>query len=487
MQVITRIYIGSQKQYFHMDESYSYGLMNYDKLNIADNEDFYQQWHTSAYYKDYLVVNEEELWNLKPVYENQKNDVHPPFYYLLLRIGAMFSVNHFSKWTGIILNIVIFIISSIFVYLIANQLFKNRIYSLLVCVVNGFTLLSLESSIYIRMYELSNLNILIITYLHLKIRKEEQLNFKKLCPMTIALVIGGLTHYYYFIYAFIIYLLFTYQLIRTKNYKNLIRYQAAVLVAAIIYLLIFPYAIEHILFSYRGVGNVKESEGFIQDIGTYLFILSKEMTNHFIGIIIVVVYLLCKNKKKNHIPIKKEILLVILPTIVYFILVAKNSPYTEMRYIIPIYSVTTISLIYLIKTYLRKFWDNKSTLFLLEMIFIVMLYSPKMTGQKLEFTYEKYHDVVTTVKENNIPIIYVFNKHHNRFLDDIYLFTLVDTSIILDYEALEENKEILKEKEEFFLMYNEGTDIDKIKSYLPEYREDYIQKMNACDIIKMEK
>ncbi len=470
-----------------MDESYSYGLMNYDKLNIADNEDFYQQWHTSAYYEDYLVVNEDELWDAKPVYENQKNDVHPPFYYLLLRISAMFSVNHFSKWTGLILNIVIFVIATIFVYLIANQLFKNRIYSLLVCAVNGFTLLSLESAIYIRMYELSNLNILIITYLHLKMRKEKQIKCKKLCLLAIALVIGGLTHYYYFIYTLVIYMLFTYQCIKTKNYQNLIRYQIAILCAASIYLLIFPYAIEHILFSYRGVGYGNGSENLLQNVQTYLVILSKGITNHFIGIMLVAVYLLCKNKKKNGTKVKKEILWLMIPTMVYFMIVAQNSPYTEMRYVIPIYSVTTISLIYLIKTYLRKFWDNKSTLFLLEMIFIVMLYSPRITGQKLEFTYEKYHDVVTTIQEKNIPIIYVFNKHHNRFLDDIYLFTLVDDSIILDYDTLEEAKEILNEKDEFILIYNEGTDINKIKSYLPEYQEHYIQRMNACDIIEMKK
>ena len=39
VQILIRIYFGYQKQYFHMDEMYSYGLMNYNKLNIADNEE----------------------------------------------------------------------------------------------------------------------------------------------------------------------------------------------------------------------------------------------------------------------------------------------------------------------------------------------------------------------------------------------------------------------------------------------------------------
>lgn len=55
-----------------MDEMYSYGLMNYNKLNITDNEDFQNVWHNKEYYLDYLTVNQNEKWNLKPVYENQK-------------------------------------------------------------------------------------------------------------------------------------------------------------------------------------------------------------------------------------------------------------------------------------------------------------------------------------------------------------------------------------------------------------------------------
>ena len=47
-------------------------------------------------FEDYLEVNNNEIYNIKPVYENQKNDVHPPLYYLLLRISATFTINKFT-------------------------------------------------------------------------------------------------------------------------------------------------------------------------------------------------------------------------------------------------------------------------------------------------------------------------------------------------------------------------------------------------------
>ena len=103
--IIARIYLGFQKEYFHMDEAYSYGLMNYNNLNIADNKDFLNTWHSKEYYLDYLTVNKNEIFNFKQVIENQINDVHPPFYYFLLRIVATFTIDNFTKWTGIALNI----------------------------------------------------------------------------------------------------------------------------------------------------------------------------------------------------------------------------------------------------------------------------------------------------------------------------------------------------------------------------------------------
>ena len=109
-----------------MDEAYSLGLASYDKTEIQNNEDFYNEWHDKNYYEDYLSVQEDEMLEYGQVYENQKNDVHPPLYYLLLRVSMSFSPNHFSKWPGIILNIIIYAFITIFVYLILNKLLEEK-------------------------------------------------------------------------------------------------------------------------------------------------------------------------------------------------------------------------------------------------------------------------------------------------------------------------------------------------------------------------
>lgn len=178
LQISIRIYIGNEKTYFHIDEAYSYGLMNYERLNITDNPDFSNNWHTKQYYLDYLEVNQEEKNNWLPVYENQKNDVHPPLYYFFLRMTTNFTIDNFTKWTGITLNIIFFVLSNFFIYQISKKIFKNPIYGILACIINGFSLISLNSSSYIRMYELANLMTLVITWTHLRIWKKENIKGK---------------------------------------------------------------------------------------------------------------------------------------------------------------------------------------------------------------------------------------------------------------------------------------------------------------------
>lgn len=483
LQIALRFYVGTSKSYFHMDEMYSYGLMNYDKLNITDNADFLNNWHDKEYYLDYLEVNDYEVWNLKPVYENQKNDCHPPLYYFLLRIASTFSINHFSKWTGIILNIIIFAISSVFVYKISKIIFRNPLYSILMCFINGFSFVSINSSMYIRMYELCNMLILGTTYFHMKIWRAKELTLKSLLPVGIFLILGGLTHYYFFIYAFALYALYVFKCIKHKKYKNLLRYNLAIILSAAIYLLIFPYSIEHVFFGYRGIQNGSDAT-FIDKAKTYLSIINKDFFNYILILVFIVIAVLCCKKRKTKIRLNSYIYMFIVPIILYLIMVIKNSPYTEIRYIIPIYSVTLILVFYLIKKYFLEHIKNKETLFLLILMFLIVLYSPLIFNTQIEFTYSQYDSIVQKIENEDLPIVYVFNPGQNRFLDDLYLFTLVDKSIVIDSNNQEKIDEIFSSEQTFILICNGSVDEDYIKNtYTGNY--EYLQRMNACNIYKV--
>ena len=551
LQVAVRVFVGYRKEYFHMDEAYSYGLMNYNKIEIANNPDFYDTWHSKDYYKDYFEIGNDEISNFKPVYENQKNDVHPPLFYLLLRIASLFTVGNFSKWSGLILNMIIYAFSSVFIFLIAKKLFKNNKKALLTLLFAGLCLGALDMSAYIRMYELANLFVLISTYIHMNLYEKKELEFKDLITVLIVTVLSSLTHYYTLIYIGVLFIIFVMKYIKNKEYKNLIKYIATFVIAAGISLAIFPYSLNHIFNGYRGVGatgSFIDFKALKKDIIIYLEILGKnlfgkkEIAISIISLLVILtIFSIIRQKSKNYknninvntnmntktktntnidsvdfsVKVNKLIKLILFPMIVYFVLVAKITPYKELRYMMPIISVTMIFIIYITNFVLEKVAENCGrdsytninhkkrnsinpgtvSSIALVLIFTFTTISPIFTGKQLDFTFKRMNNVTERVEKiSEVPALYVFNENNNRFLDDIYLFTKIDNSYIMRLKnANEENiKKVFDGKDTengILLICNEGYDreaiIKEVKEALGLKNEELIQNLNAGVILHL--
>ncbi|MCI8352672.1 MAG: glycosyltransferase family 39 protein [Clostridia bacterium] len=505
LQVALRIQYGKEKPYLHIDEGYSYGLMNYDKVDIMNNDDFYNNWHQNKYYEDYLTISKEEANDFTPVYENQKNDVHPPLFYLLLRGAASFTIDNFSKWTGIGLNLIIFIITSIMIYLVANKIFKNKLYAILVVLINGFTLASIDTTIFIRMYALNALNLLIISYLHIINLNKQELKIKDLLIMSVFIILGSLTHYHYLVFLFILYVIYMIKFIKSRNVKNAVKYTGLMIVSAIISLCIFPYSFVHIFMGYRGqeaISSIEKIPQMWNSLGQYLVILNNHVFNGILILIltiiaIIVIMKIAKNKKITIAFTNKEFLLILIPTLMYFTIIALISPYQETRYIMPICPLLVITVVYGLKVVLESVLSKKNTFIILNCLFIVMLFIPQVFNIELMYFYKDKTDIVGYIEEkHHVPAIYIFNKEQNRFLDDIYMFTKLDNSYILDSKLF--SKEKIREvfsgidiKNGVIVFINGGLENDECLQTLKEelncssYK--WIKGMNACNIYLVEK
>ena len=496
IQAIARIYVGYKKEYFHIDEAYSYSLMNYDKIQITENDDFYGNWHSKEYYLDYLSINEDEKWDWTPVYENQKNDVHPPLYYLLLRTAAMFTIGNFTKWTGIILNIIIWIFSAILVYFIAKELFKNQKMALFTCLIVGLTLGALETTAYIRMYELANLFILLITYLHIKLYEKQEIKVKDLITIGISILLGSLTHYYVIVYTAIIFIIFVIKYISKKQYKNLIKYVACFGIAAVLSILIFPYSLEHMFGGYRGdeaKTNLLSQDKLFDNLEQYLNIITKNLFGKLAIAFIAIYIILYIKKRKETIAEDKKINLLLIPEILYFILIAQISSYKELRYIMPIMSIAMITVIYMSYCLAKKYINEKKAQIVIIIIFTIIIISPLFSNIQLEFTYTKMNNLAQKVQEKSeIPALYIFNENNIRFLDDIYIFTILDESYIMKYNetTIENIQKVMKDKDiskGLIVVCNDGVDTDEVIKQIKEtynyQSEEEMQRLN-CGTIK---
>ena len=502
IQTIIFAIAGANKEYIHMDEAYSLGLANYDKVEIQDSADFYNQWHDGEYYEDYLAVQDKDIGEYTQVYQNQKNDVHPPIYYLLLRIAMGFSVNNYSKWPGIILNMIIYVFITIFMYLILQKLFEGKLYrkekAIILAFISSITMASITTAIYIRMYALSALNILITTYLHMKLLDCEKVNVKLLIGIGVSALIGSLTHYYYLFYLAMLYITFAIKYIKNKKYKELIYYTVTMVIAGILSLIIFPYSIQHMFFGYRGQGFISKLTNipeFARSINEYLKKINRFGFNNLMfvlmsAIIVFITYKLIKKQKvmkeKN-----KYINHILLSILFYFLLVAVASPWIELRYIMPICGLVFVVTMFYFEQIICKFSEKTNNIIMISTL-IIILCAPIVFKIEPEVAYSDKKEIVSKLgNELNVPTLYLFNSEHNRFLDDILLFSILDESYVAkDLECTEENiQDILHGKDiskGIVVFINEGQENDpKLQTIVNAMNLEkwtYLKRLNACDV-----
>ena len=503
IQTIIFIIIGANKSYIHMDEAYSLGLASYDKVEIQDNEDFYNTWHDGKYYEDYLCVNDDEIGQYKQVYENQKNDVHPPLYYLILRFAMGFHKNSYSKWPGIIINMIIYAFVTIFMYLILNKILKDKYKykekSAIIAMVSSLVLASITNVIYIRMYALSTLNVLITTYLHLKLLDKKEIDYKLLTFIGVSALAGSLTHYYYLFYLAMMFILFAIKYIKEKRYKELIAYIVTMCIAGVTSLIIFPYSIKHLFFGYRGQGalsKLTQISEFLKSIALYIQKFNRHAFNGLLFILLALIVGLGIYKKVNKKKIfenkNKYIKYIAIPTAFYTLLVSLSAPWIELRYIMPVCGLVFILIIYLLENVLENIFNEKNVFRILTVCLAIILITPIVFKMEPEEEFLDKRDIVEKVQnELNVPTIYMFNSNENRFLDDILLFSKLDNSYIAkDVECTDENiNKILNGKDlsnGILVFINGGQNNDemmeKIKNATGLNEWKWIKGLNACNI-----
>ena len=499
LQTLVYIKVGIDKSYLHMDEAYSLGLASYDKVEIQDNPDFYDTWHDGSYYEDYLALNDDEMSDFSPVYENQKNDVHPPLYYLLLRIAMIFSPNHFSKWGGIVINIIIYAFITIFAYLILDKLYGSKpdtkVKAVIIAFVSSLTLASLTNVIYIRMYALSALNIMITTFLHLKLY--DKYSYKTLAGIGLFALIGSLTHYYYLFFLAMLFIMTIVHFVRAGEKKRILGYVATIIIAAAASLAIFPYSIQHMFFGYRGDGVITKLTNpsyWPESLLAIRQYLGAVQTYAFNGLLIVIIvgicayYLIAKPKVKP--AINPYLKFIWLPTLFYAFLVAVSSPWIELRYIMPVCTLIFIVMYYWLGQLLASVNKPKFADIVTYVLLALTLVMPFIMRVEPQVTYSDKREIVSQLQgELNVPTVFWFNSSENRFLDDILLFSVLDESYVAKDAEFSDIDGILSGRDlsrGLVVFINGGQDNDSIlDAFLAATPLDsvtYLKRMNACDI-----
>ena len=454
LQVIYKIYVDYNKQDFFVDEIYSYGLMNYKQAFIFEEDNFINNWHNKEYFNDYLTVSEEEAGDFSRAYENQKEDYHPPFYYILLRIMAGFTIGSFTKWTGLILNIIIFIVCDIILFLIGKKLFRNNIYSLLLVLAYGFSKFSAENTLFIRMYQLLELQLLLLTYWGIKSCYKKDLKLKNVISFVILIVLGSLTQYYYILFFIGFSVLYIIRYIRTKQVRNLGKFIGAIIISQVLICIIFPnYTSQLAGNSERSSSDsssyIETAETIVEREKSYLNILDDNMFNFsikylvflmlIVGVVILIVKSIRTPKQRINLKINKRLTVILVPTAVYWFLVTFTSPYIDLRYILPIFIFIFIIIMYLLKKELQIIIKNKKIVLNMILVIIILYTISFISNEELRYQYISSKEKIENIsKYSDIPCVYMYapadvltntftmNLNYVRQFENVYIMDKVN-------------------------------------------------------------
>ena len=357
-----------RKSGMFIDEIYSYGLSNSHYApflsDIKDGE-MVGKTFTRQELLDYVSVSSGELFDAGSVYYNQTRDVHPPLYYWLLNAVCSLFPDSFSKWTGLALNYVLYMLSLFVLYKTVRKLGGSAANGAAAAVLYALSVIGLSTALMIRMYMLLTLLTLVLMYLFACLMREFKRKYCILIGLT--LLAGLMTQYYFVFYAFFLCAAYVIHALAKRDFKALAWFVPCALAGALSLLPVFPACISH-LFADNLVsgGNAMEN---LANFAQYSYRLKTffGFARHglkaaiYTSVIAAVPLAVCFRKLRAAAAEKRihpDALVLIVPACVTLVLVALISPVDEPRYIynlIPAFILGVSFLLYLLEESLGSF------------------------------------------------------------------------------------------------------------------------------------
>lgn len=247
------------RQTFHSDEIWSYNIANDSVASsvFKDNngkEINIGKWTSGKVLHNAVTVQKDERFHFEIPYKNAVADYHPPLSFFMIHLMSSFAPDTFSWWFFIPFNILAMLICDFYLYQLLKLYKIPWGYALFLCAIMDFCDVGIAMTVYLRMYTLLAAFGLMILYYSLKIYKQEEISRKDVLKLIVVNVLGGLTCYEYFVFAFFIAAFTCIMLLGKKAWKLFFKYGFSMLGGVAIALALFPEAIRDMLSNFGGEG-----------------------------------------------------------------------------------------------------------------------------------------------------------------------------------------------------------------------------------------
>lgn len=381
----------SAKKNFHIDETLSYTLSNnLENANMIEEGKIYSKGELP--WLDAMTANGESRFNINNVWNNQKNDVHPPLYYVLLNFLCSIFPGKFSIWFPGIINILFFLLSTFLVWRCSIILNHDTKISLIVMCYFALCYGIVQQIAFFRMYVMAGFWILLFTYLNLRAFALKMFDFKYYSSLLGVCIGGALTHYYVIVFIVFQSIIMVIALLFENRKRECFLFVLTTFISGIHALLLFPYMIYHVFTGgYRGEESLANlTADNAQRIFDFYKLIDEELFGNYGGYLILLFIIVCgigyiNRRLKDSVLINRQDVwlwtIFAIPSIVYFLIISKTAVFFSDRYVYPIYGIIVILVLSALWWTLGNFINGKNRYIIITLCSIFMLAAGYYKGE----------------------------------------------------------------------------------------------------------
>lgn len=423
-------------------------------------------WIGAEQFHEYLTVGAEDAFNYLSVYFNVKDDNHPPLHFMLLHTMSSVFRERISPFLGCFLNILA-VLGCCLCFLALGTLLERhgivpagygRMGGICASLLYGASTGAIATALLIRMYGLMTFFCVALFYLH--VRKWLEKGFEKRNGRLLAVtVLGFLTQYFFLFFCLALAAATVGLLAARKRYRELKVYIRTMILSAILGLAAFPFAIQDVLASGRGVEALQNLgqgfSGYWVRLASFGAMLVKgsfgSLPLGIAALVLLAIALLAARRKRrgtavgqteradaaSHGESRALLILLLVPCTCYFLLAARMSPYLVDRYIMPLFAFSAVCLTLLLGKLFSALPVPKRGFLLLPVLVLGVINLVTYDG---EYLYKGYQEQLAIAEQyRELPCICLYEGV--GYYDNLMEFTQYRETLLLTLPQLEERQD----------------------------------------------
>ena len=460
---------------------------------LSYKADVYEEpvWITSGQFRDYVTVDGSDAFDYLSVYFNVKDDNHPPVHFMLLHTMSSLFSGTLSPWIGCTINLICVGITLWLLLRLGRQLSElfgmeeqGRLLGILAVLLYGLSTGALASVLLIRMYCL--LSCLCVALLSMHVEKWKEHGFDRSNKGLIAIaVLGFLTQYFFLFYCLLLAAVTTAGLLCSKRIRELWIYIRSMVVAAVIGLVLFPFAIADVFSSGRGVEALDNLASGFAGYGARLLAFARILADRTVGdmllgagcatavvLAVVLWYRRHRGQETGMTQAVRGILcMLIIPVVGYYLLASRMSPYLVDRYVMPMFPMIALLfalLLCCLGKRLAKASGWKERLVGIGLIALILVVQGlRLASYDGEYLYRGYGQQEQLAEEYaSLPCICVYAGV--GYYENLPEFMYYDRTLLVTAEELAERKDVdsLRMLDRVVVLIKPGVEEETVASVL---------------------